>query len=100
MSATEHACLTFRCDGCGATAERDEGFTPHFGSRAAAAADWVFEDWEIADADGPDLCPDCVCVRDGHDPDAPLTLGNGRVLHFCRRCGNSINTAPVERTTP
>lgn len=91
MSATEHACLTFRCDGCGATAEHDEGFTPHFDSRASAVADGVFEDWDMpADADGPDLCPECVCTRAGHTPDAPLQLDGGRVLHFCQRCGRSI----------
>ena len=85
VSTTKITCLTVACDGCGAGLDNDESYTPHFDTRAQAVTYLREVDWE-AEMHGPDLCPVCVCKRDGHRWGEPLRLPSGTVLRHCHRC--------------
>ena len=91
MSATTVTCVEIRCDGAGCTAElewqQDDG-VGHWPSRRAAAtsvAEYI-HGWEVSSTgDAQDLCPDCVCGRDGHQWGEPITE---RRLVICERCSS------------
>jgi len=84
MAVQIHTCVTICCDGCGA-ASSPEGEGPlHYPTVEAAVVDLVDDrdperSWSI-DGDRH-LCPDCICVRDGHRWEPPRRCGcGGRIL--------------------
>jgi hypothetical protein len=92
VSATICTCIVIGCDGCLAELEyeSDTGGA-HWVSRQQAVEFFTGEDdtparWEISPTGTtPDLCPGCVCARDGHVWSEPLALPD-RQVEFCDRC--------------
>lgn len=103
MTAIRHSLIEIRCDHCDKPMERDDEGVLLWDTRAQAADSYGIAKepddlgrWEIpADTNGPDLCPDCICARDGHLPDtlnvtSPRT---GAPLVVCQRCQRFLPTA-------
>lgn len=86
MTAHVIRCITIACDTCG---RHDEGLDwagpGHFPDRAEAAR-WMTPDgWEIpTTTPGLDLCPRCVCARDGHQMTPPDETDAG--YRYSERC--------------
>ncbi|MDQ3153887.1 MAG: hypothetical protein M3R63_19970 [Actinomycetota bacterium] len=99
MAVQTHTCVTIRCDGCGSGPHDGDGEGEvHYPSAAVAAADLTGDRdpercWSVEGA--RHLCPDCLCVRDGHLWQAPRRcLCVGRI----RLAGHSQDCRVVART--
>lgn len=98
MSARATTCVVIVCDGCRREHEWEDCRPYHWASRKEAADSEREDggDWEIpTGAEGPDLCPACVCARDGHRWGDPIR-GNVRAIQVCRRCGVTRDPAAKE----
>ena len=110
MTAEAHNLVAIRCDTCDTVLEDGDQGIILWESRAEAAK-WLDVDgdpeavdrWEIpADSDGPDVCPVCICKRDGHIPDVldVTSSRTGLPLVVCQRCshflpGNEFQEVPA-----
>ncbi len=97
MTARAVNCVVIVCNGCGVEHEFEDDRPNHWPSRKEAAKCEREADgrWEIpADTEGPDLCPDCVCKRDGHQMGEWIS-GTVRAIRFCDHCTHSEITVGV-----